>query len=105
MLTQGGRCADRMRVLTAAVYDDEIATLAADNADLSISRLTVSSAPVRGFAAVPSGAMDNLRRGYVLSQVRSVTVGKCALDGRRDRAQVVPQSWCPGSGCVHPVTT
>ena len=92
-------------LLTAEMYDDEIATLAADDADLSIDRLTVSAAPVRGLAAVSSGAMDILRRGYVLEQVRSVDHRQCALDRRTRSGPSVPESWCSRSGCVHPVTT
>ncbi len=41
----------RSRLLTVTVYDDEIAALAADDADLPAGRLTVSAPRIQGFRA------------------------------------------------------
>jgi len=56
------------------VYDDEIATLATDDADLPIGRLTVSAAPFEVLPRLSSAAMDALRRDYALSRVRAAEV-------------------------------
>ncbi len=42
-------------VLTVTVYDDEIAALAADDADLPAGRLTVSAARIQVFACGQRG--------------------------------------------------
>ncbi len=56
------------------MYDDEIATLATDDADLPIGRLTVSAAPFEVLPRLSSAAMDALRRDYALSRVRAAEV-------------------------------
>jgi len=57
------------RLLTVTVYDDEIAALAADDADLpagrQAGRLTVSAARIQVFARGQRGD-GLLQRGYVL---------------------------------------
>lgn len=59
------------RLLTVTVVDDEIATPAADNADLPIGRLTLSAARFEGLSRWrPS--VDSLQRGYFLLRMWSV---------------------------------
>jgi hypothetical protein len=72
--------AELHRLLAVALYGEEIATVAADDADLPIGRLTVSAAR---FEVLPrcSAQRWTLRRGYALLQVNQLTVGRCARDG------------------------
>ncbi len=77
-----------VRVLTVSVYDDEIATLAADDGDLPIRRLTSSAARFEIFPCVPARRRSPFDAATLCYGCDQLTAGRVPAQGRRNRAQL-----------------
>jgi len=75
------------RMLTVSVYDDEIATLAADDGDLPIRRLTSSAARFEISPCVPARRRSPFDAATLCYRCDQLTAGRVPAQGRRNRAQ------------------